>query len=100
MGANQRRASLLRDYFGNDYFPPNPQFPRGRSIAIANYRMGLLVGYVNGRALTQNQMAIFFKDLGRRMGDQSYRGPQNQWTRKGRIDWYVTAAAVFRRDHL
>ena len=100
MGGNKRPASLLKDYFGNDYFAPNPQFPMGRNIAIANYRMGLLVGFVNGRTLSEHQRAIFFKDLGRRMGDQSHRGPQGKWTRKDWIDWYVTAAAIFRRDHL
>lgn len=100
MGANRRPASLLKDYFGNDHFPPNPAFPRGRDVAIANYRMGLLVGYVHGRALTNNQHVIFWRDLGRRMGDQSHRGPQNKWGRREWIDWYVELAAVFRRDHL
>ena len=100
MGANRRKASMLRDYFGNDYFPPNPVFPRGRDVAIANYRMGLLVGYVHGRALTNNQMVIFWRDLGRRMGDQSYRGPQTTWNRRQRMDWYIEAAAVFKSHHL
>jgi hypothetical protein len=100
MGADKRRAHLVKDYFGNDYFPPKPEFPRGRSIAIANYKMGLLVGYVNGRALSKNQRAIFWRDLGHRMGDQSYRGPNSRWGRSEWIDWYVTAAFVFRRDHL
>jgi hypothetical protein len=100
IGADKRRAHLVKDYFGNDYFPPNPAFPRGRSIAIGNYKMGLLVGYVNGRALSENQRAIFWRDLGHRMGDQSYRGPNSRWGRREWIDWYVTAAAVFRRDHL
>jgi hypothetical protein len=102
MGANKRKASLVKDYFGNDYFPPNPQFPRGRSIAMANYKVGLLVGYVQGRvlSLSPNQHVIFWRDLGHRMGNQSHRGPQGQWKRREWIDWYVTAAAVFRRDHL
>ena len=100
MGADKRRALLIKDYFGNDYFPPNPNFPRGRSIAIANYRLGLLVGYVNGHLLSPNQRAIFWRDLGHRMGDQSYRGSRAQWKRREWIDWYVSVAAVFRRDHL
>ena len=100
MGADKRRANMVKDYFGNDYFPPNPMFPRGRSIAIANYRLGLLAGYVQGRLLSPNQRAIFWRDLGHRMGDQSYRGSPTQWTRRDWIDSYVSAAAVFRRDHL
>jgi hypothetical protein len=100
MGADKRRAQLVKDYFENDYFPPNPYFPRGRSIAIANYRMGLLVGYVQGRLLSPNQRAIFWRDLGHRMADQSYRGSSEQWKRRQWVDWYVRVAAVFRRDHL
>jgi hypothetical protein len=100
MGADKRSAKLVKEYFGNDYFPPNHAFPRGRSIAMGNYRMGLLVGYVQGRLLSKNQHAIFWRDLGRRAGNQSYRGSQKQWTRRQWIDWYVTVAAVFRRDHL
>ena len=99
MGADGRRAKLVKEYFGSDY-PPNYPFPRGRDIAIANYQMGLLVGYVQGRVLVPNQRAIFWRDLGRRMGDQSYRGPVARWARRDWIDWYVSSAAVFRRDHL
>ena len=100
MGADKRRAHMVKDYFGNDYFPPNPIFPRGRSIAIANYRLGLLAGFVQGRLLSPNQRAIFWRDLGHRMGDQSYRGSPAQWTRRDWIDSYVAAAAVFRSAHL
>jgi hypothetical protein len=100
MGADRRRASEVKDYFGNDYFPPNPQFPRGRLIAMGNYKMGLLVGYAQGRRLSRDQRTIFWRDLGQRMGDQSYRGPSAQWQRRDWIDWYVSAAAVFRANHL
>jgi len=100
MGADKRRASVVKDYFGNLYFPPNPRFPRGRDVAIANYRMGLLVGYVQSRLLSQNQRVIFWRDLGHRMGDQSHRGPQKQWQRREWVDWYTEAAAAFRRHHL
>jgi hypothetical protein len=100
MGADKRKATLLKDYFGSDYFPRNDAFPRGRDIAIANYSIGLRVGYVQGRVLAPNQRTIFWRDLGRRMGDQSYRGPKARWGRRDWIDWYVSSAAVFKRDHL
>jgi hypothetical protein len=83
-----------------EYVPANPQFPRGRGIAIANYRVGLLAGYVQGRSLSKNQRQIFWRDLGRRMGDQTYRGPAARWTQRDWINWYTDSAAVFRRDHL
>jgi hypothetical protein len=100
MGADGCRASKVKDYFGNDYFAPNPQFPRGRLIAMGNYKMGLLVGYAQGRRLLPNQRMIFWRDLGQRMGDQSYRGPSAQWQRREWIDWYVSVAAVFRANRL
>jgi hypothetical protein len=75
-------------------------FPYGGRVAIANYSAGLLAGYVQGRSLSERQRAIFWHDLRRRMGDQSYRGPREKWSRREWIDWYVTVAAIFRRDHL
>jgi peptidoglycan hydrolase-like protein with peptidoglycan-binding domain len=100
MGADKRQGGLVREYFGNDYFPPNPFLPNGRAIAVANYRMGLLVGFFQGRRLSENQRAIFWHDLGQRMGYQSYRGPSKQWSQREWRDWYITVAAIFRRDHL
>lgn len=100
MGADRRQAKLVKEYFGSEYVPANPAFPRGRDIAMGNYSVGLLAGYSQGRFLSKNQREIFWRDLGRRMGDQSYRGPVAQWTERDWIDWYVSSAAVFRRDHL
>ena len=100
MGADKRSARLVKDYFGNDYFPPNHFCPQARDVAIANYKMGLLVGYVQGRLLCPNQRTIFFRDLGHRMGNQSYRGDTKRWTRREWIDWYVSSAATFRKHHL
>ncbi len=100
IGANRRSAKLLKDYFGNDYFPPNPTCFQERGVAIANYKIGLLVGYVNGRLLCPNQHVIFWRDLGRRMGNQSYRSDQKRWGRREWLDWYVSAAAAFQKDHL
>lgn len=100
MGSDGRSASLLRDYYGNDYFPPNYSFPAGRNVAIANYRVGLFTGYVNGRVLSKNQRAIFWHDLGHRMGSQSWRGPVERWGRREHLEWYTDVAAAFKRDHL
>lgn len=101
MGAEgKKQARRMNEFFGNACCPPNHFFPKGRDIAIANYRMGLLVGYVHGRLLCPNQRALFWRDLGARMGDQSYRGPQQQWTQRGWVDWYISAAATFRKAHL
>jgi len=102
IGADGRPIKLLREYFGSDYFKNNDWFPPGRKIAMANYRVGLLVGYVQGRILrqTKNKLAIFWHDLGRRMGDQTYRGPKERWTAHDWRNWYIDSAAAFRRDHL
>ena len=102
IGANGQSFKLLKDYFGSDYFPPNDWFPRGRAIAVANYRLGLLVGYVHGRVVKQNKnkWVIFWHDLGRRMGDQTHRGPKEAWTARDWRDWYIDSAATFARYHL
>jgi hypothetical protein len=100
MGADGRKANLVKDYFGNAYFSNNKFLPNGKSIAAANYRMGLIVGYAQGRRLSKNQRAIFWNDIKRRMGYQSYRGASKGWNRTEWIDWYQTVANIFRRDHL
>jgi outer membrane protein OmpA-like peptidoglycan-associated protein len=100
MGADKCKSSQVRDYFANDYFPPNPTCPQARDVAIANYKMGLLVGYVHGRLLCPNQRTIFFRDLGHRMGNQSYRGDTKKWSRREWVDWYASSAAIFRKYHL
>ena len=67
---------------------------------ITSAKAGLVAGYVQGRLLTQNQRVILWRDLGRRMGDQSYRGPAKQWGQRQWRDWYTDLAAVFRGYHL
>jgi len=100
MGADGRKAKLVKDYFGNAYFSDNKFLPNGKSIAAANYRMGLIVGYAQGRRLSKNQRAIFWNDIKQRMGYQSYRGASKGWNRTEWIDWDQTVANIFRRDHL
>ena len=100
MGADRRRASLVRDYFGTTRFPSNPHLPQGQAIETANYRLGLLAGYLHGRALSTNRRAIFWRDLGQRMGDQSHRGDSKTWTRREWVDWYIAVGGAFRRHHL
>jgi hypothetical protein len=100
VGADRRPVRTLVDTFGNLYFPPNAQFPRARDVAVANYKAGLAAGYLQGRALSENQRRIFWRDVGGRMGDQSYRGPTERWGERQWSDWYTDVSAVFRRFHL
>jgi hypothetical protein len=100
LGADGRPQSYLIDTFGREFIPPNHAFPYGRKIAAANYGAGLIAGYVQGKVLSKNQQVIFWRDLGRRMGDQSYRGARSTWRTKQWQDWYVDVAAAFRRYHL
>ncbi|SIS00829.1 hypothetical protein [Micromonospora avicenniae] len=99
MGADGRSARLVREYYGSPVFR-NSFFPAGAKVAKANHHAGLVAGYLHGRVLTKNQRAIFWRDLGSRMGDQSHRGPASQWRSRDWNDWYTYAAARFRRDHL
>ena len=99
MGADRRRASQVRDYFGNLWIG-NTFSELGAKVATANHHAGLVAGYLEGRLLSKNQHAIFWHDLGHRMGDQSYRGPLDRWGERDWQDWYTDVAAVFRRDHL
>lgn len=100
LGADKKSKKYLIETFGHDYIPPNNAFAYGRKVAAANYGGGLMAGFVQGRALSKNQQAIFWRDLGRRMGDQSFRGASANWTDKQWQEWYTDVAASFRRYHL
>jgi hypothetical protein len=99
MGANKRSPGLLREYYGHLTFS-YPGNEHGARVAKVTHNAGLVTGYLHGRALRQNQRVIFWHDLGRRMPDQSHRGPQSQWRQQDWSEWYGEAAAAFRRDHL
>ena len=64
MGANRRSVSLLREFYGNFYPPPDQYLRGGEKVAKANHDVGLAAGYLHGRVLTENQKTIFFHDLG------------------------------------
>ena len=74
--------------------------PRIRIDCFGDTRAGLVAGYAQGRALCPAQRAILMRDLGRRMGDQSWRGPQARWTALGWSEWYTDLAATFWGAHL
>jgi hypothetical protein len=92
-------ARQVRDYFGSQDVG-RYEFKQGQAVGVATYRAGLVAGYGQGRLLSRNQRAIFWRDLGRRMGDPSFRGPQAQWTPLEWRGWYTEVAACFRRFHL
>lgn len=101
LGAERVRSKkYLIDMFGRERIPPNNIFPYARKVAAANYAGGLLAGYVQGRALSDNQRKIFFKDMVSRMGSQSWRGPVASWSHNRWQEWYVDFAAAFWRWHL
>jgi len=97
MGAEARKGSVVMDYFGNYIWSGQPEYA---SVAKANHGIGLFAGWVNGRLLSPNQRAIFWRDLGFRGPDAAWRGDQKTWNRAGWIDWYTEVGATFRRFHL
>ena len=99
MGADGRSSRLVGEYFGNLFFS-NPVDEHAIKVEKASHDVGLVVGHLHGRVLRQNQRTIFWHDLGRRLRDQSGRGPTSQWSSKDWRDWYTDVAIVFRRDHL
>ena len=100
MGADGRKPELLRDYFWKFSPDPNPFDQEAGRIGQTAYNQGLVAGFLQGQELSKEQRAWLWKDLGHRLGDESWRGDPGTWTESEWIDWYVTVAAIFRRDHL
>src|SRR5262245_19008231 len=99
VGANGRKARELKERFGNDCCPRD-DFCENEKVAKANYLMGLFVGFMHGRMLCPNQREWFWRDLGRRMGDQSHLGPTTRWSDHDWTMWYASAAGAFLGAHL
>ena len=102
MGAGKKSFNYMKNLFGYRIFPPeNYTFTaNGRTIAMANYRAGLLAGFLQGRALTNRQRVIFWRDLRQRLGEQAYLKPFSGASHKQWDSWYREIATLFRRYHL
>jgi len=102
MGADGRKLSLVRAYFGNTDFAPNRSLQHGEKIQTANYRLGLAAGFIQGNALSQNQRSNFWGDifLLLRASEQDYYRRIKQWSERDWIDWYATTGGAFRALHL
>jgi hypothetical protein len=100
MGADGRKPELLKDYFWKFSPDPNAFDEEAGRIGQTAYNQGLVAGFMQGRELSKDQRSWLWKDLGHRIGDQSWRGESSTWSRNDWIDWYITVAATFRKDHL
>jgi len=98
-GAEPRPQAYVLEMFGHIRIERNLNAPTAK-VEAANYAAGLIAGYAQGRALTPNQRAIFWKDLRERIGSQSHRGAMSTWTHKGWEDWYRYIATQFAKYHL
>ena len=99
LGADHRPPRILKDSFWKFWPDPNPFDQDAAVIAQKAYNQGLVAGYMQGHELSDRQRELFWKDIGRRVGDQSYRGPAADWTDAQWVDWYILAAATLRRYH-
>jgi len=99
VGANGKKIREVKERFGNDCCPKD-DFCDNERTAKSNYLMGLLVGYLHGRALCPNQREWFWRDLGKRVGDQSHLGPPSSWSDHDLTLWYAGMAGTFRGAHL
>jgi len=100
VGADGRKAKLMKSYFWKHQPDVNHFDQEAGVIAQNSYNQGLIAGFMQGRELSANQNKLFWKDIGNRAGDQSHLGEMSDWSEREWIDWYIIAAATFRRYHL
>jgi hypothetical protein len=100
MGADGRKPALVKNYFW-EYDPEtNVVDEEAGRIAQNAYNLGLVTGYRQALELSDDQNKVFWKDIGRLVGDASYLGDSKDWDDRAWTDWYVTAGAKFRAAHL
>jgi hypothetical protein len=95
-----RSGQQLIDYFWKYSPDPNPADAEAGIIGQKAYNRGLVAGFMQGRELNGGQRKWMWRDIVASAGDQSYRGPTSDWSDRDWVDWYIKAAATFRRDHL
>ena len=100
LGADGRKPDALKAYFWKFQPDSNVVDHEAGKIAQAAYNQGLVTGFMQGRELNKKQREWFWRDIGHRAGDQSFRGDPSNWTKSDWLDWYILAAATFRRFHL
>lgn len=97
IGADGTKAETMRDLFWKFSPDSNPFDQEAGKIAQQCYNQGLVAGFMQGRALDQEQRAWLWRQLGHQLGDQSWRGKPSDWERRDWVDWYITAEVAFQK---
>lgn len=106
LGANGAKPSYVRKHFVKWSPVHNSVYPEIGKKLQNEYNRALVAGYVQGKALSQNQIGILFRDLHSRMSDGTrnyYYGGGGQWSNWGertKREYYIDIAAIFKGYHL
>jgi hypothetical protein len=106
LGGNGAGQHYVYDHFWLQVPPNLPFYPEFSERAQNLQNAGLVAGYSEGKRLSPEEMRAFMRDIRSRMSeaDQSYFDyesvPWKDWRADKKKEFYTTAAAVFRRDHL
>ncbi|WP_029586546.1 hypothetical protein [Bradyrhizobium sp. URHD0069] len=106
LGANGAKPNYAYDNFWLQAPPILPFYREFEKKAQNLQNSGLVVGYSEGKQLSPDEMRTFFDDIMARMSEvdqeiYDYKStPWKEWSADKKRDFYSTAAAIFRRDHL
>jgi hypothetical protein len=106
LGANGAKPSYVYENFWLQSRPSLPVYREFEERAQNLQNAGLATGYSEGKRLSPDKMKLFFEDIRSRMSgtDQAYYDytatPWKDWSAQRKKDFYIAAAAIFRRDHL
>jgi hypothetical protein len=103
LGADRRSESFVKSNFVKWSKVPHVVYPEYGTKFQNAYNSALVAGYAQGKALTKAESGAFFSDLFSRMSvhpSVTYGEDSKLWSEKTWVDYYIEAAATFRRDHL
>lgn len=103
LGADDRTASYVKSHWIKFSPVPHSVYPEHGTKFQNAYNQALIAGYAQAKTLEKDERKAFFTDLFSRMSTHpsvTYGEDSSQWSQRTWTDYYIEAAAIFRRDHL
>jgi|GEM_PF-1806407 len=103
VGAQKKKVSFAKWHFINSHQNNNVAFPNYRKTFVNEYKRAFVAGYFTGLGFTSGESTMFFRHLISHMRPHpatKYGRDVSKWSEITWRNYFIDAAAIFRRLHL